>query len=301
MTGLKKLLVSVSVFVLTLCLWTVSTYAEEASGNTGTITGSVVNLREEPSTSAKVLDKLPKGTEVNVLSSSDVWYKVSYDGKTGWVHGDYLHVVEKTIGIGTVTVDVLNVRSKPDVTSDVLSQIHKGTKVAVLTQSGDWYKIKTTDGTAAWVASEYLTLDTSAASRGGDAERDVKILDVSTSTGQKIVEYAKKFMGVKYVYGGTSPNGFDCSGFVQYVFKHFGIKLNRTAADQAKHGTKVSKSELEIGDLVFFGSSSYINHVGIYIGNGKFIHAESERSGVTITNLSESYYTRSYVTARRIL
>lgn len=302
MAGIKKVLVSMSVLILILCLYTVHVYAEESSIGAGTITGSVVNLREEPNTSSKVLDKLPKGTVVNVLSASGEWYNVVYGDKTGWVYGKYLSINEKTLGIAIVTTEVLNVRSKPDLSSDVITQIYKGNKFAVTAVSENWYKLKTTDGTEAWASSDYMEMTTSSVSRGSDIERDVKLLDVSTSKAQKIIDFAKKFLGVKYVYGGTTPKGFDCSGFVQYVFKNSGITLSRTAASQAKHGTKVSKSDLVAGDLVFFScNGGGIDHVGIYIGNGKFIHAESYRKGVTITELSDSYYARAYKTARRVL
>jgi cell wall-associated NlpC family hydrolase len=111
------------------------------------------------------------------------------------------------------------------------------------------------------------------------------------------VAYAKQFLGCKYVYGGTSPSGFDCSGFTQYVYKHFGISLNRTAAAQYSNGTSVTN--LQAGDLVMFGTSG-INHVGIYIGENSFIHAANTNSGVTIDSLSSSYYKANYVGARRI-
>src|SRR5690606_19952748 len=124
-----------------------------------------------------------------------------------------------------------------------------------------------------------------------------------TDIGSKLVAYAKKFMDSPYRYGGETPSGFDCSGFTKYVFKNFGISLERTAASQANQGKAVSKSELQVGDLVFFatGGSNKINHVGIYIGGGNFIHAESKREGVTITGLNETYYKKSYVKARRKL
>ena len=117
-----------------------------------------------------------------------------------------------------------------------------------------------------------------------------------------VVAYAKNYLGVKYVYGGSSPKGFDCSGFTVYVFKHFGISLSRTATGQYKYGSSVSKSNLQTGDLVFFkGSGKAIGHVGIYVGGGSFIHASSPGDVVKITSLSDSYYVRNYVGARRIL
>ena len=127
----------------------------------------------------------------------------------------------------------------------------------------------------------------------------------STTSGavnsQKIVNYAKQFMGVKYVYGGMSPNGFDCSGFTSYVYKAFGISLPRTASGQAGTGLSVSKDNLVPGDLVFFETyTKGISHVGIYVGNGQFIHASSSK-GITITSLSDSYYLPKYRGATRIL
>lgn len=123
-----------------------------------------------------------------------------------------------------------------------------------------------------------------------------------TGTGQDIVDYAKSFLGVKYVYGGTSPSGFDCSGLVYYCYKHFGYSVNRTAAGLAYSGTEVSSSDLQPGDILLFTSSggSYIGHTGMYVGSGQFIHAPRTGDVVKISSLSEDYYTRHYWGARRV-
>lgn len=108
-------------------------------------------------------------------------------------------------------------------------------------------------------------------------------------------------LGTRYKFGGTTEKGFDCSGFTQYVFKAFGIDLTRTSKSQAREGTKIAKKDLRKGDLVFFNTSGKgISHVGIYLGDGKFAHSSS-KNGVTINKLSEKYYVKRYVTARRIL
>lgn len=118
-----------------------------------------------------------------------------------------------------------------------------------------------------------------------------------------ILATARQYLGTPYRYGGSSPGGFDCSGFTKYVFSVHGYNLDRTAASQYNQGSAISKANLQIGDLVFFKcSSSSIDHVGIYAGNNEFIHSSSPRSGgVIMTNLDESYYLRSYACATRII
>ncbi len=163
--------------------------------------------------------------------------------------------------------------------------------------------------------------DKSSASVAASSVSDVAALSVSendpdttgkpspnTSRGESraddIISYAKKYLGVKYVWGGSSPKGFDCSGFVKYVYDHFGVTLNRNSASQAKNGTKVKKMELKPGDLVFFdtnGGLNRINHVGIYMGNGKMIHSSSHYGGVVITEINSGFYAKNYMTARRVL
>lgn len=125
----------------------------------------------------------------------------------------------------------------------------------------------------------------------------------STATGLDIVTYAQGFLGVPYVYGGTSPSGFDCSGLVYYCYTHFGYSVNRTAASLAYNGTSVSRDSLQAGDVVLFTSSGggYIGHTGIYIGGGQFIHAPRTGDVVKISSLSDSYYTEHYYGARRII
>lgn len=122
------------------------------------------------------------------------------------------------------------------------------------------------------------------------------------SLAKKILNYAASFLGTRYVYGGSSPRGFDCSGFVQYVFQSAGFNLPHNAAAQAGYGTPVEKGSLQPGDLVFFSyyGSKGINHVGIYAGNDRFIHA-STKEGVKYSSLNQAYYRQNYRGARRLL
>ena len=109
-------------------------------------------------------------------------------------------------------------------------------------------------------------------------------------------------MGTPYVYGGASPSGFDCSGFVYYVLKSLGYSPYRTPADQYRHGTFVAKSNLQPGDIVFFANTygSGISHVGIYAGNGQFIHSPNSRSVVSYSDLTTGYWANHYYGARRV-
>lgn len=125
----------------------------------------------------------------------------------------------------------------------------------------------------------------------------------SNATGDRIVAKAAEYLGTPYRYGGASPGGFDCSGFTSYIFSQFGISLYRTAAGQYGNGVPVSKGNLIAGDLVFFACySSSINHVGIYVGNGRFIHSSSPSSGgVIYSALNSGYYAKAYVGATRVI
>src|SRR5471030_1211923 len=120
------------------------------------------------------------------------------------------------------------------------------------------------------------------------------------SEGNEVVNYAYKFLGKPYVYGAAGPNAFDCSGLTQYVYNKFGVGLSRTTYTQVGEGTKVKISDLRAGDLVFFNTEGSISHVGIYIGDGEFIHAPRTGKPVMVSSLSDGYYSARYATARRI-
>lgn len=123
---------------------------------------------------------------------------------------------------------------------------------------------------------------------------------IDTTLGGAVARYAMRFIGVPYRWGGTTPAGFDCSGFVQYVFSHFGVELPRTSEEQYGCGTPVSLANLAVGDLVFFDANGPgPTHVGIYLGGGRFIDAGSD--GVGIDSLSNTYWQEHYIGARRIV
>lgn len=144
---------------------------------------------------------------------------------------------------------------------------------------------------------------TAAPAEAGDREKTVGT-DVSRghNTAREIVNNAMRYLGAPYRYGGTTPAGFDCSGFVRYVFNQVDIQLPRSSRDQASVGTHVDKSQLLPADLVFFKTdgSSRINHVGIYVGGNNFVHA-SRNHGIVVTSLDDKYYLKAYYGARRVI
>lgn len=124
------------------------------------------------------------------------------------------------------------------------------------------------------------------------------------SEAQDLVAFAQQFIGSSYVWGGTSPSGFDCSGFVMYVYKNFGYNITRTCTTQINQGVEVAKDDLLPGDLVFFEgtyATSGPSHVGIYVGEGMFIHAANSQYGVIYSDLSSPYYSRHYLSSRRVI
>jgi len=310
MLSVKKISISVITLLVTTFLMIGNAHAE--SSKLGIITGDVVNLRANPSTSAKILVQLKEGTKVSVIGSEGNWYKVSYSNSTGWINDKYIMVQDKAISKGVVTGSVVNVRSNPDISAEILTKVKKGDIVEIFEKTENWLRISIGEKRYGWVHGDYIKIQEEKVSRGGAVDIAASSNETDNSEDgsidemrKEIVDYAKKFLGVKYVYGGSTPKGFDCSGFVCYVYSHFGITLERASRDMGRKGKTVSKSDLKPGDLVFFdtnGGLNGINHVGIYIGNNQFIHASSASTKkVTINSLSDAYYSKRFMVAKDYL
>lgn len=211
-------------------------------------------------------------------------------------------------GSGAVNATDLNVRSAPSTDAGILGKLDKNETVKILTKTGGaWFKIEF-EGKIGYVHATYILDSRTDAPQAPKPVENEPGTNPSTppasANGQLVVDTAKKYLGIPYVYGGSSPSGFDCSGLVQYVFRELGVSINRVAADQTAHGTPISKENLQPGDVVFFHNTarySTINHVGIYVGDGNFIHAPQTGDVVKITTLDSGYYARTFVAARRIL
>lgn len=244
-------------------------------------------LRSAPGGS--VIATLAQGTTVAVTNNSSEWYKVIVDGKEGYVSGSYLTGTTATdfsVGSGKITCSsTVNLRSEANTSSSILTSLSNGTAVTITGVSGGWYKVSV-NGKSGYIKADYITTSVSSsanmASYSGLSAKRTAVLD-----------YAAKFLGVPYVYGGSTPSGFDCSGFTSYVYKNTVCSIERVAQAQFDTTTRVSRDELLPGDLVFFGSSAYsISHVGIYVGDGQFIHAPHTGDVVKYDSLSGSYATR---------
>ena len=206
---------------------------------------------------------------------------------------------------GVVTADAgLKLRKEASATAEVLTVLPTGSIVDVELAGKDWVSIVTDAGQKGYVSADFLTVKT-----GDKPDNIVSTATTTTSTastkGASVAAYGKQFVGTPYVWGGTNlKTGVDCSGFVYAVYKNFGVTLNRSSASMASNGTTVSKDDLQAGDLVFFnsGGNSSISHVGIYCGDGTYVHStDGKGNGVTVTSLNSGYSANTYVTAKRIL
>ena len=263
------------------------------------ITGDDVNFRKGPSTDYASLGKLNKGYKVEYISETNSWSKVKYNGQTGYVYSKYVAQTSTTSNtqVKYVNCTSLNVRSGPGTSYSIIKSISTNTKVEVISTNNGWSKIKE-GSTTGYVSAKYLSDSQTSSSTSSNT--------TSTSTSaSKLVSYAKSLLGKPYVWGAQGPSSFDCSGFTYYVFKNFAnITLPRTSVDQSTYGITVSKSNLKVGDLVFFdtdgANDGNVSHVGIYIGSNQFIHSSSTKGKVVISDFT-NYYNNAFVRAKRVL
>ncbi len=249
-----------------------------------------LNVREAPSTEGKLVGKMPKNSACEILELLDGWAHITSGEVEGYVSLDYLltgpdarlKANELVRTVVVVNTDGLNVRDQASTDSAVLTQVPKGEELEYVETLDGWVGVSI-DDQVAYVSSDYVTveekLDTAITMT--ELLYGVGVSDVRV----ELVEYAKTALGNPYVWGGTSlTKGADCSGFVLSVYKKFGIKLSHSSSAQSKEGTKISASELQPGDLIFYANSSgTINHVALYIGGGRVIHASSPSTGIKIS------------------
>lgn len=245
--------------------------SKEVKNETKYVCVDTLNVREKANSNSKVIDQLDLNDKITVLEIvDDSWAKIEKDGKTGYVSTKFLS--DKKTEITSRSGETAREKNESNNSTDVSEGQECETELDPREEAKNQNNGNTTNS--------------------------------SSKSGSSVVEYAKQYLGYRYVSGGASPStGFDCSGFTTYVFKHFGISLSRTSGAQASNGLYVEKSNLQLGDILIFNDSANkkVGHVGIYIGGNQFIHAANPKKGVIITSLSDSYYSERYVSARRVL
>lgn len=280
--------------------------------------------------------EVKKDEEVKVTEILNDWVCVETQNTKGWIRKEKIQVpqaqeavqtstpAEATIKTVYVNSQTVNLRKEANTTSEIITKLSINTAVEVTSEENGWSKVKVS-GQEGYISTSLLSDKKQETSRGTSQSRKAQTTktDAKTNTntttnaastttttsnaapavsgkGSSVVATAKKYIGCKYVYGGTTPSGFDCSGFTSYIYKQYGVNLNRTAAGQYSNGKAVARNQLQPGDLVMFGKSG-INHVGIYIGGGSIVHAANKSSGVRIDSINSGYYNKNYVGARRVI
>ena len=293
----------------------------------GFVNATGLNLRQSPDTGSQVLTTANSGECIVVLGSENGWYKVSYNLQIGYMSADYINVAmaeNAELGYGVVTGSGVNLRSGPDTSYNRVATASQGEKCYIIGVNNGWYKVLYNNQTC-YIRSDFLSLtevpyeNQSSTSqpkyfRQGKAIGTVPTGSTSlsssvtssysgTATGAQILSKAQSYLGTSYVYGGASPSGFDCSGFVYYVYGTFGISVGRTPAAQASAGTQVDKASLQVGDIVLFAGTggSGITHAGIYAGNGQFIHSPNSRSTVSYSDLNSGYWSEHFYCGIRVV
>ena len=302
MKSLKKFGIITFILCVTMALCAMTALADwdGIAYGAGTVDATSLNIRSGPSTDSDRVGVVSRGTIVVILEvTNDEWYRVNYNGTIGYVSAGYLTDIltaENFSATGTVKGTDVRMRTSPSTDGDVITTYTTGDTLSVIGINNGWYKISDTKGTG------YIRSDLMDIVDGGPTY--TSSTTGSSTLGQRIANYALQYVGYNYVYGAQSPStGFDCSGLVYYVYGQFGYSLQRTASQQyANNGVSVSKSELQQGDLVFFSSNGYsVTHVGMYIGDGHFVHASTSKTGVIISDLYSDYYTRNWFGAKRII
>ncbi len=295
---------------LSLITTVVSISTVYANNQEGIVTATTLNIRTGPSTSYKAINQVKKNNRLEIIEQSKGWYKVILpNGKVGWGSGQYINTNENDSNNivsmqgqkGQIKVSSnLNVRSGPSTSYSIVSKLKNDETVDLLEKANGWFKIKLSNGNRGWSSSDHIAVYNGASN---DTDNNTNNSTEQSSKAQAIVEKAHEQLGKSYVWGAEGPNSFDCSGLVHHVYGENGIKTPRVSRDQYKVGGSVSKSNLQPGDLIFSStdSSRRVTHVGIYVGDGKMIHAPNSKGVVKKVDMNTNYWNSVFVGAKRIL
>lgn len=315
---LQKILLSVVIMAATVIIPSLA-YGQAY----GTVATSTLNVRERATTDSRILQQVGIGVPVEIVAEQNDWLKlILQDDSRAYVKSDFIAVHRV---VATVNVQGgLNVRDYPSTEKgEIIGKFYQGDETSVHYKVGDWYKISQ-EGFEGFVHKDFvkdsflkylptkqlaqvkrITMTQEQVNKPvkPQSARSQKLMSTqSGSVGDSIVAYAKQFLGNPYVYGGSSlTNGTDCSGFSQQIMRNFGISIQRSSGSQyANNGYEVSEDNLQKGDLLFYGYHGNVSHVAIYIGGGKIIHANDERTGIIISNAFSSG-SKPFIGAKRVI
>lgn len=242
-------------------------YAEKNLPKMAVIQTETLKVREDKSTESACVTMVPGGEEYAILGQFDGWTEIEVDDTTtGYVSSEYVDVTYSLATAVSIEEEMMDEEDEdePEETSSNDSSKKDNKDSSKKTDSNKKDSSEKTDSSK----------------KESEKPSNVK----ATGTRKEVVNYALQFVGNPYVYGGSSlTKGTDCSGFTMSVYKHFGVSLPHNSASQSKCGKKVNVSDVQPGDLIFYGSGSGISHVALYIGNGQVVHASSKKTGIKIS------------------
>ena len=286
----------------------------------GQVTGNAVRLRTGPGSTYSIIGTYDRGTEVSISGVSGEWTAVSLpvERVSGFIYSDFIEELvpdssadsdaslssnvatgnyapaSDRIKDGYITGTGVRLRESPSMSAKILDELNYGTALRITGVTEDWVRV-IANGRDGYVSASFVAEGTYAPeSRLSSA--------TGTELGKEIAAYALQYEGTPYKWGGKSPEtGFDCSGFVQYVYGQFGFRTSRVANDALSDGVHVDPADLQPGDLLcFYSGNNYVGHLGIYVGDDLFVHAANSVTGVVTTSLTTGYYASRGYEIRRL-
>ncbi|NWK71589.1 SH3 domain-containing protein [Bacillus paramycoides] len=281
------------------------------TGGTYVVNATSLRVRTGPATYHSVIGGVLNGTTLNVIGSEGSWFKVNYQGKTGYVSSEFMKFVkggtatpeqpkqpeQGAIGDYYINASALNVRSGEGTNYRIIGALPQGQKVQVISENYGWSKINY-NGQTGYIGTRFLSktpvggaVDNKPNNNQNNNQNNNNNNNTSNNSGDSssLLAYAKSMQGVPYVWGGTSANGVDCSGYIYHVYKKFGHNISRQSV--AGYWSSLPQtSSPQPGDLIYFKDTYKAgpSHMGIYLGGGSFIQAGDK--GVAIVSLSNSYW-----------